>query len=581
MTRMGCMMVVWLVAVSAEAIPSWMGVYGSYQRHNGGNPGTFTVLMNQDYSGLRAEVGIKVGSGAWSVVPMTRTGTVSINSIWSYTPSAPFPAGATVQYFFHGYDTAGGHIWDSRNGQNYAFTVLGPLPVQWLGNASQWPLHGSVKAADDLWLNVESWPLNAAVSATAVFTTNRWITYRAIAMNKAGVKGANDWWNLNLGTFRGGTVIEYAFSCIDAQGKILWAVNGGTNYTTTVNPGPSVQWVGNQAPWPTAGNVTSADDVWLNVESWPRGSAVSADVLYSVNGGVWFSEPMRLAGQRGNNDWWHLNLGKFPPGSRIHYVTTATDHNGAVKVASSGQQTAAVNTSPADSDGDTLPDDWERFWFGTLAALAAGNPEADGAPNLPLSTHLEYLLGTEPIHSNDLAAIALAWYPSHPIQQGWLRLSYTPDATRILPGITTGTRFRVLSQPGGVVREVGPPARNTATGRFETNLAVAANATSLVVSVIDGAATDNNRGLFWTIPVKPLTGGPVDSDGDGLPDVWELLHNLDVLDAGLVSPALGPHGDLDADGVTNLDEFRLGWHPRQANPPPVISILYPAHRQTL
>src|SRR5207247_1067680 len=43
------------LAGSAFAFPTWMGVYGSFVRHTDGtNPGTFTVLMNQDYFGLHA-----------------------------------------------------------------------------------------------------------------------------------------------------------------------------------------------------------------------------------------------------------------------------------------------------------------------------------------------------------------------------------------------------------------------------------------------------------------------------------------------------------------------------------------------
>ena len=47
-------------AASAWAFPSWMGVYGSYTTHNGSNPGVYTILMNQDYYGLHAEVGIGI-----------------------------------------------------------------------------------------------------------------------------------------------------------------------------------------------------------------------------------------------------------------------------------------------------------------------------------------------------------------------------------------------------------------------------------------------------------------------------------------------------------------------------------------
>ena len=44
-------------AASAWAFPSWMGVYGSYAPHNGSNPGTYTILMNQDYGSSRIRVG--------------------------------------------------------------------------------------------------------------------------------------------------------------------------------------------------------------------------------------------------------------------------------------------------------------------------------------------------------------------------------------------------------------------------------------------------------------------------------------------------------------------------------------------
>ena len=47
-------------AAIAWAFPNWMGVYGSFSTHNGSNPGVYTILMNQDYYGLHAEVGIGI-----------------------------------------------------------------------------------------------------------------------------------------------------------------------------------------------------------------------------------------------------------------------------------------------------------------------------------------------------------------------------------------------------------------------------------------------------------------------------------------------------------------------------------------
>ena len=105
-----------------------MGVYGDIQRHDGNNAGTFTILMNQDYVGLEAEVGYRIDDGIWQVGAMSYAGHMDGNSIWSYAPSEPFPAGSTVTYYFHGWDLWGGNIWDSNNGNDYRFEVAGGTP---------------------------------------------------------------------------------------------------------------------------------------------------------------------------------------------------------------------------------------------------------------------------------------------------------------------------------------------------------------------------------------------------------------------------------------------------------------------
>jgi hypothetical protein len=50
-----------------------------------------------------------------------------------------------------------------------------------------------------------------------------------------------------------------------------------------------------------------------------------------------------------------------------------------------------------------------------------------------------------------------------------------------------------------------------------------------------------------------------DFDGDGLPDLWEAKFGLNPASA---SGDDGPNGDPDHDGVTNLEEFHRGTHPR-------------------
>jgi 1,4-alpha-glucan branching enzyme len=110
-------------ASQALAAPTWIGVYSSFTRHDGANPGTHTVLMNQDYVGLHAEVGVQVNGGSWATYQMSYAGNDSGNSKWSYTPAASYAPGSTVKYYFHGYDDWGSNIYDNNSGSNYSFTA--------------------------------------------------------------------------------------------------------------------------------------------------------------------------------------------------------------------------------------------------------------------------------------------------------------------------------------------------------------------------------------------------------------------------------------------------------------------------
>ena len=60
---------------------------------------------------------------------------------------------------------------------------------------------------------------------------------------------------------------------------------------------------------------------------------------------------------------------------------------------------------------------------------------------------------------------------------------------------------------------------------------------------------------------------PLDTDGDGLPDYWEILHNFNLTDPA--DAAL----DADGDGVSNLAEFLQGSNPRDAADPLKITAL--------
>ena len=52
-----------------------------------------------------------------------------------------------------------------------------------------------------------------------------------------------------------------------------------------------------------------------------------------------------------------------------------------------------------------------------------------------------------------------------------------------------------------------------------------------------------------------LNGSPEDTDGDGMPDGWEVLHGLNPFDPS------DAHEDPDGDGLTNLEEYLAGTDP--------------------
>ncbi len=114
----------------AQAFPSWIGACCGYNRHNGNNPGTFTILMNQDYWGLHADVVIQVNGGTWTTNAMSYVGNTGGNSIWQYTPPAPYKGGSSIRYAFHGWDNWGGSIWDNNSGSDYSHT----LSPDWVGS---------------------------------------------------------------------------------------------------------------------------------------------------------------------------------------------------------------------------------------------------------------------------------------------------------------------------------------------------------------------------------------------------------------------------------------------------------------
>jgi len=169
---------------AAMAFPSWIGVYGAFERHTDSqNPGEYTILMNQSYVGLHAEVGIRVDAGSWQTFQLSYAGDTGGNSKWTHTPSQAYPSGSTVEYYFHGYDDWGGNIYDNSSGSNYSFTAA-LVPSSRAGM-------GSILFTGGVTFRV--WAPNAT-SVSVAGSFNSWST---TATPLASESGGN--WSVDLG----------------------------------------------------------------------------------------------------------------------------------------------------------------------------------------------------------------------------------------------------------------------------------------------------------------------------------------------------------------------------------------------
>ena len=104
-------------------------------------------------------------------------------------------------------------------------------------------------------------------------------------------------------------------------------------------------------------------------------------------------------------------------------------------------------------------------------------------------------------------------------------------------------------------------AQGGAIGLFNTNGTLVDSVFYAVqrAGVSQGRLPDGGPNVY-SLGIKGTAGKSnfLDSNGDGLPDAWELAHQLDPFARNNAEP------DSDGDGLTNLQEFLSGSDPRNA-----------------
>ena len=270
------------------------------------------------------QIGVKVDGGTEQFFNMT----AGPNGTWTYTrPYAGIVSTLAVAFR----DSAAIPVVDRTGGTAWTFdaTKFGQSLVQWVGNTATFPPQGSITAGTDVWVDIEAFPLNAAVGGKVMFTTNNGTNWSETPLAKSRVVGNNDLLNANLGKFTVGTALKFAVQVVDTNGVSRWDNNNGADFSRTVQAGTlAIGWSGRVNHWPTNGAIESTSDLWINIESWPQNAGMGGEVIYSADGTNWSSKPLAFRIAQDNNDFWNCNLGTFPAGSTVKYAVKLTDTTG-------------------------------------------------------------------------------------------------------------------------------------------------------------------------------------------------------------------------------------------------------------
>ena len=316
----------------------------------------------------------------WNSSPMAFREMRSSNAVWG-VDIGTFPAGTVIQYAVEVDFGSGGKWWDTNFGANYLAIVNNGAVQNWAGNTDHFPVTGEIDPEDPLWINIESKPNGQALAAMVVFSINGGGSLTSAPMSKAGLRNGNDHWNVNLGPFAAGSIVEYAVM-VQFPDQTIWDNNAGKNYRAPVNAPDPVGWIGNTYNWPDEIDLDPRTDVWINTETLPAGAATSVKVIYSTDdGGQWHEDFLLPNGNQNGRDLWHLNLGGFDEGTIIRYAVFAQGEIGPVMWDSNGGEDYYVRVKSMLRD--VYPDK-SRYNPGDTAEISIDLYYAQGSNPVPV-----------------------------------------------------------------------------------------------------------------------------------------------------------------------------------------------------
>jgi hypothetical protein len=133
------------------------------------------------------------------------------------------------------------------------------------------------------------------------------------------------------------------------------------------------------------------------------------------------------------------------------------------------------------------------------------------------------------------------------VEAAYLDLDWDPNPEPDFDG------YRVYYGTGSGAYTHSIDVGNTTTYRLDSLL----DGVTYYIAVTAYDTADNESDYSDEVSGVGVSEGASDSDGDGLPDAWEIEYFGDI--------DQGPGGDYDGDGVNNLGEYQYGTDPTDAD----------------